>query len=150
MSDPLSTVASVVGLISFGQKTCNAVMTYLDAVKSRSQEIESAKKEVQIIRHLLKTIENSMDKISSRHEDSKSTVRACIANCHKELAALEAVVSELQGSTVVEKDSCLWNNIRDQGKKLTYPFHRSKLDRLRAQLDKVTRTLQVALQVAEM
>lgn len=150
MSDPLSTVASVVGLIGFGKKTCNAVMTYLDAVKSRSEEIECARKEVQTIRHLLATIENSTDKISSCHESSKSGVRACMETCHREIAALESLVSELQGPTAVSNDGRLWNNIRDQGKKLTYPFHRSKLDRLRAQLDKVIRTLHVALQVAEM
>lgn len=150
MSDPLSTTASVAGLIGRGQITCNAVMNYLDAIKSRSQEIERAKQEVQTIRHLLTTIENSTDKISSCHESSKSTVRACMATCHREIAVLEALVSELQGPTAVGQESRLWNNIRDQGKKLTYPFHRSKLDRLQVQLDKVIRTLQVALQVAEM
>lgn len=150
MSDPLSTLASVVGLVGFGKKTCNAVMTYLDAVKSRSQEIERAKKEVQTIRHLLTTIENSTDKISSRHESSKSTVRACMATCHMEIVALEALLFKLQDSTVVGQDSRLWHNIRDQGKKLTYSFHRSKLDRLQTQLHKVIGTLHVALQVAEM
>lgn len=150
MSDPLSTGASVVGLIGFGLKTCNAVMTYLDAVKSRSQEIEGAKKEVQTIRHLLATIENSTDKISSCHESSKSAVRACMATCHIEITALEALIFTLQSSTAVGQDSRVWHNIRDQGKKLTYPFHRSKLDRLQAQLSKVTGTLQVALQAAEM
>lgn len=150
MSDPLSTWASVAGLIGLGHKTCNAAMTYLDAIKSRSQEIERAEKEVQTIRHLLSTIENSTDKISSCHESSKSAVTACMATCHREIVALEALVSELQGPTAVGQESRLWNNIRDQGKKLAYPFHRSKLDRLQTQLDKVVRTLQVALQVAGM
>lgn len=125
-------------------------MTYLDAIKSRSQDIESTKKEVRTIRHLLATIENSTDKISSCQESSKSAVRACTVTCHTEIAALEALVSELQGSTVVGYDSRLWDSIRNQGKKLTYPLHRSKLHRLQDQLAKVIVTLQLALQVAGM
>ncbi|KAG6358031.1 hypothetical protein INS49_013915 [Diaporthe citri] len=148
MSDPFSIVASAAGLVGFGLKTCTAVTDYLDAIKSRSQEIERAKHEVQTVHHLLTTTKNSTVKISSCHESSKSAVRACLTTCNKEIAALEALIPELQGSTAVGQDSNIWHNIRDQGKKLTYPFRRSKLDRLQAQLAKVTRTLQVALQVA--
>lgn len=150
MSDPLSIIASVAGLTGFGLKICTTVTNYLDAIKSRSQEIERAKQEVQTIRHLLTTIENSRDKISSCHESSKSAVGSCLATCNMEIAALEALVSELQNSAAGGQDSRIWHNIRDQGKKLTYSFHRSKLERLQAQLAKVTGTLQVALQVAEM
>lgn len=99
---------------------------------------------------LLTTIDTSINRICSSHESSASAVRTCMATCKLEIAALESLVSELQGSRTVVQDSRIWLDIKNHGKKLTYPFHRSKLDRLLAQLSKVTGALQVALQVAGM
>lgn len=99
---------------------------------------------------LLTTMDTSINRVCSSHESSASAVRTCMATCKLEIAALESLVSELHGSRTVVQDSRIWLDIKNHGKKLTYPFHRSKLDRLLAQLTKVTGTLQVTLQVAGM
>lgn len=64
-----------------------------------------------------------MNKISTSHESSKSTVKDCMQTCKLEFAALENLVPALQGSPAVGQDGRIWQNIKDQGKKLTYPFH---------------------------
>ena len=102
------------------------------------------------MRQLLTTMETSIKKISPCHESSSSVVRACMATCNLEIAALEALVTELQGTTAIGQDSRVWSKMKENGKKLTYAFHRPKLDRLQAQLAKVTGTLQMALQVLGM
>lgn len=150
MSDPFSIAASAAGLAGFGLKTCTAVTSYLDAIKSRSQEIERARQEAQTMHRLLTTIDTSTNKISSSHESSISGLRACMETCKLDIAALETLVSELAGCASVDQDSGVWFNMKEQGKKLTYPFHRSKLDKLQAQLSKVTDSLQMALQAAGM
>lgn len=150
MSDPLSPVASVAGVVGFGLTICTGVMAYLDAINSRSQEIEHAKQEAQTMRQLLTTIDNSIKKTSLSHASSTSAVRACMETCNREIAALEALVAGLQVSTVVGQDNRVWSNMKEHGKKLTYALNRPKLDRLQAQLAKVTVKLQVALQVLGM
>lgn len=99
---------------------------------------------------LLTTIDTSINKVSSSHESSVSAVRACMETCKLDIAALETIVSELPGSAAAGQDSRVWLNMKEQGKKLAYPFHRSKLDKLQAQLAKVTGSLQMALQAAGM
>ncbi|KAJ0114451.1 hypothetical protein J7T55_010841 [Diaporthe amygdali] len=148
MSDPLSIAASVTGLVAFGLKTCTAVTSYLDAFKSSNQEVESAKQQAQGMYNLLATVEKSIAKISPIHQSSTSAVRTCIATCEKEVVALESLVSELQGSTSGSHDSRITLSMKEQGQKLTYAFHRSRLEKLQAQLAKVIGTLQTALQVA--
>lgn len=150
MSDPFSIVASAAGLVGFGLKTCTAVTSYLDAIRSRSQEVERAKKESQTMHRLLTAIGISINKISSSHDSSISAVRACVETCKLDIAALETIVSESPGSPAVGQDSRVRLNMKEQGKKLMYPFHRSKLDKLQAQLARVTDSLQMALQAAGM
>lgn len=148
MSDPFSIAASVTGLVAFGLKTCTAVTSYLDAFKSRNQEVEAAKQQARGIYDLLATVETSIAKISPTHQSSTSAVRACIVACEQEISALERLIFELQGSNSMSHNNRIMLSMKEQGQKLTYAFHRSRLEKLQAQLAKVTGTLQTALQAA--
>lgn len=148
MADPLSSVASVAGLVSLGLQVYSGISTYLDAVRGRNDDLESARQGAKTLEDTVRFIQQLMPQLHANHQMHSVPVAECVQSCQAQLASLRDLLNKL-GSSSSSNDS-FWENFRDQRKKLAYPFHRSNLNRLESRLGKVNGTLQTALQVMEM
>ncbi|KAI0801610.1 hypothetical protein GGR55DRAFT_701407 [Xylaria sp. FL0064] len=144
MVDPLSIAGLVTGVISLGLQVAGGLSDYLDAVKGRTEELRSAKRQATEMKELLLTIKDLLPQVENTFPKSAIMIKRHVNSCDAELSALHALLSELS------QPSSSGTGIRlklSEQKKLTYPFNRSHISRLEERLTKVNNTLQTALQV---
>ncbi|KAJ4423095.1 hypothetical protein N0V82_002224 [Gnomoniopsis sp. IMI 355080] len=145
MADPLSITASVAGLISLGVQVIGGITQYLDAVRERKDDLVLARKQVDLMRELLKLVESVSVKIEPTHNSAAASLKAS-ASVESELKALEQFVRRIDTKKPSTSHAAL-GKVSLQAKMLTYPFHRPTLVGLLSQLTRVNEMLQAALQV---
>ncbi|RYP43504.1 hypothetical protein DL768_009892 [Monosporascus sp. mg162] len=144
MADPVSVVGLVAGLASLGIQVCGGITDYLDAVKCRADDIASARRQAQSFKNVLQIIQTTVAQVDSNHQVASTAVVECIKSCEAELNTLESFVSELIGDATSLAN--FKGKIKEQTKKLSYAFNRSKLDQLEARLARANGIFQTALQ----
>ncbi|RYP90381.1 hypothetical protein DL770_003528 [Monosporascus sp. CRB-9-2] len=142
MADPVSVVGLVAGLASLGIQVCGGITDYLDAVKSRAEDVASARRQAQCFKSVLQIIQTTVTQVDSNHRVSTTAVVECIKSCETELRTLESFVSELTGD--VTSPANFKDKIKEQSRKLSYAFNRSKLDQLEARLARANGIFQTA------
>jgi hypothetical protein len=145
MADPLSIAGLAAGVISLRLQVAGGLSDYLDAVKGRTEELNSAKQQTNNMKNLLLTIQNLLPQVESSWPKSANMIELQVKSCNIELSALHALLSKLSQPGL--SDSSIRLKIAEQKKKLTYPFNRSDIKRVEERLAKVNSALQTALQV---
>ncbi|KAK6064801.1 hypothetical protein SCUP234_12858 [Seiridium cupressi] len=144
MADPFSVAASVAGLISLGLQVSSGIIQYLDAIKCRAEELDAARRYVQIIESTLEAINGFPSRLQVQHQQSLATISACLRPCEDELKALETLIAKLSNSGNANPD--LIDRVREQTKKLAHSFNRTKLSQLEEKLNRAVEVLQLAVQ----
>lgn len=145
MGDPLSIAASAAGLISLGLTVCSGITSYLDAVRSRAEDVDAARRQADGIRNMLFIVDESIEKPNYIDTASVDAARACLQTCTIEVKALDLLVDEIGKTTLPATTIRL--KIKEQKKRFTYAFKKEELERLEQHLARVHSTLQGALQV---
>ncbi|KAI0415246.1 hypothetical protein F5X98DRAFT_377021 [Xylaria grammica] len=145
MADPLSIAGLVTGVISLGLQVAGGLSDYLDAVKGRVEELNSAKQEATNMKDLILTIQDLLPQVKGSWPASATMIERHVKSCNTELSALYALLSDLSQSS--PSGSGIRLKLADQKKRLTYPFNRSHISRLEDRLAKVNNALQTTLQV---
>ncbi|ETS86737.1 hypothetical protein PFICI_00565 [Pestalotiopsis fici W106-1] len=145
MADGLSIAASVAGLVSLGFQVCSGITKYLDGIKSRAEELDSARKYEQTLKTSIQALENILPQLVAHNQHSSTAVIACIQLCKDELEALRRLVAELCDET--RNNPNLLDRAKASKKRLTYAFNRSRLTNLQARVDQASKSLQVTLQI---
>ncbi|KAI1271758.1 hypothetical protein F5Y07DRAFT_404106 [Xylaria sp. FL0933] len=148
MVDPLSIAGLVTGVVSLGLQVAGGLSDYLDAVKGRTEELGSAKRQTTEMKESLLTIKDLLLQVENTFPKSAIMIKRHVNSCDAELSALHALLSEL--SQPSPSGTGIRLKLSEQKKKLTYPFNRSHISRLEERLTKVNNTLQTALQVTEL
>ncbi|SPJ91981.1 uncharacterized protein FTOL_13635 [Fusarium torulosum] len=144
MADPLSVAGLAFAVVSLGFQVTGGITDYFDALNSRDQDIASAKQQNDTLQKTLQVIESSISRLQRDHRAATAALRECLDSCKKELQALESIMAELVACD--RATSSRRNNIRNQGKRLLYPFNRPKLEQIATRLHHINATLQLALQ----
>ncbi|KAF3007235.1 hypothetical protein E8E14_008803 [Neopestalotiopsis sp. 37M] len=145
MADGLSIAASVAGLVSLGFQVCSGITTYLDGLKCREEELESARKYEQSLKASIQTIDKFLSRPKFHHQNSSTDITECIQPCKDELIALKVLVAGLCGE---KKNNPSWlDRAKASKKRLTYAFDRPKLSQLQAKVGQAIQSLQLALQI---
>ncbi|KAH8649903.1 hypothetical protein BX600DRAFT_502266 [Xylariales sp. PMI_506] len=144
MADPLSVSGLVTGIVSLGLQVCGGVLDYLDALKCRTQEIAAAKRYVQNLEILIQAIKSSSARAQSQDAAVNTALRTCLESCDMQLKALDSLIGELTGANTTITD---WvQRAKQQKKKLSYAFDRTKVARVEARLSPAIDALQIAIQ----
>ncbi|KAJ8125608.1 hypothetical protein O1611_g8030 [Lasiodiplodia mahajangana] len=146
MADPLSIAGLVTGVISLGLQVAGGLFDYLDAVKGRRDELDSAKRGAANMRDLLLTIKNMLPQLKRSWPKSAIMIERHLKSCDTELGALNALLSNL--TRLHASGSGFRHKLADQKNKLTYPFNRSHITNLENRLARVNGALQTAVEVA--
>lgn len=143
MADPLSVAGLAAGLISLGLQVTGGITQYLDALKCRSEDLDSARRHNESLRSAIDIIQASVAQAQAQHHAASQIVIDSIQQCEAEIQSLEELVAELAGC-----DTGTWRSkLRLNSKKLRYAFDRSKLQRLELRLSQAKDTVDTALQI---
>ncbi|KAI1868955.1 hypothetical protein JX265_006934 [Neoarthrinium moseri] len=142
--DPVSLAASAAGLTSLGLQVLSGVTSYVDAFKSRDQDIVSIKSKITVLKNTIEVIRASSSNLQSRHPESVSAVTQNFTVCETALNALGQFTSKLSNDNTTTRDSLA--GFKTFGKQIRYPLDRPKLKELTQRLDETIETLQLALQ----
>lgn len=148
MSDPLSLAASAAGLVSLGLQVCGGITQYLDALDCREQDISSARQQNESLQKLFPIIESSLSQLRGDHHEATAAAQDCLNACKTNLKALEDLLADLTGSCQAHGEKRI--KVTSRGKKLFYPFKRSKLRELEEKLSRTNAALQLPLQALEL
>ena len=144
MADPLSVAGLAFAVVSLGLQVTGGITDYFDALNSRDQDIASVRQQSDTLRKTLQVVETSISRLQRDHRAATAALRECLDSCKKELQVLESIVAKLVSCD--QATTCRKNKIRNQGKKLLYPFNRPKLEQIATKLHYINATLQLALQ----
>ncbi|KAJ9143736.1 hypothetical protein NKR23_g6340 [Pleurostoma richardsiae] len=145
----MEVAAAAAGFISLGIQVAGGVVTYLDAVKARQQDLEAATERARQLHVQLQTIESATRAPDAQHQEMTNNVRVCATECKKRLKLLEDFLVEISGcrssaasssGSLRLKESVEW--IKQNG---TYPFKRRNIETLEKRLEGANEALQVAL-----
>ncbi|KAI0186443.1 hypothetical protein EV127DRAFT_438992 [Xylaria flabelliformis] len=148
MADPLSVAGVVLGVVSLGLQVSSGLSDYLDAVRGRTEELNSVKQQAAEMKDLLLTIKDLFPQLENDWPAPTTLIKRHVKSCDTEISALYALLSEL--SQTASSSSGIRLKLAEQKKKLIYPFNRSHVSRLEKRLTKVNGALQMALQVTEL
>ncbi|KAK8054972.1 hypothetical protein PG993_000199 [Apiospora rasikravindrae] len=145
MADPLSVAGLAAGLVSLSLQVTSGITQYLDALKCRAEELESARKRNESLRNLIIALRTTVAKTQPQHQALSQLVTDSIKQCEAEIQSLEDCVAELAGC-----DRGTWRSrLQLKSKKLRYAFDRSKLGQLDSRLSQANELLGMALQVLD-
>lgn len=145
MSDPLSLLALTAGLVSLGLQVYGGTVSYLDALKSRGEDVAAVSREVESLEHALVIIKSIAETESHQDDElSLAQIQSCLQSCHTEMASLKAFLDELIAFS--NRGPSLSEKVKKQSRKLAFSFHRPKLELLQERLRRMNSILQLALQ----
>ncbi|KAF5516418.1 hypothetical protein CGCS363_v001547 [Colletotrichum siamense] len=144
MAEVAGILGTTAGLISQGLQVYGAISKYLEAVKGRQRELDSARRLGDNLKRCIDAISVATSKPSFRNLASSDPLDATLASCQSELVALEALVMRLQGPSA--PISTISGRFLEKGRKLAFPFHRETMIELEKKLGSAIVVLQTAMQ----
>ncbi|KAK8112464.1 hypothetical protein PG984_012990 [Apiospora sp. TS-2023a] len=143
MADPLSVAGLAAGVVSLGIQVTGGLLSYLDAIRSREEDLALAKQYVGSIQAAINHI-NSSPSRTQASQTASASIKASMDACKVQLKALEDLVNRL--SSAPGSNATLRSKLRDSSKKLAYAFHRPDIKELEEKLSRADSTLQGAMQ----
>ncbi|KAF9771513.1 hypothetical protein IL306_010836, partial [Fusarium sp. DS 682] len=143
MAEPVGITGTAVGIVSFGLQLYTGISEYLDAIKTRDEDLRQAYQYVKDLRTSLIAIEDAMNGINDHHTTAKNAVEECKTSCETELKALEKLLYDLKGSPVDPADGIA--QAKSSIRKLSYPFKKKNISRLEERLNSTNNVLKMAM-----
>lgn len=140
-AESLGLAASVAGLLSLGLQVTGNIINYLDAFEDRQEELAYVEKQNNSLASSLLAIKTASSSFQDQHQESTTAVTQNIQFCQEELRAVEKLRLEL-----ADCNTKAWTaRLENKKKKLTYAFHRSKIQQLAQRLQQANEILQLTL-----
>ncbi|ETS86658.1 hypothetical protein PFICI_00486 [Pestalotiopsis fici W106-1] len=151
MADPLAIAGLVIALVQGGFQLYAGISDYLDAVEARSEELDFARRQTLEMRRSLEIIEQLAPKLAPKHAASSSSLESFLRSCELDIKTLNDMLLEFT-ATGPSGEGLRHRLHRAQvrAKKLTFPFNRSKIDRLEKRLALANGNLLTALNTANL
>ena len=148
MTDPLSVAGSVVGLISLGIQVTQSLVNFYNAYENRDSELV----------HMIERLDSLLDifqclkkTLSDRHFQADE--RSLIESIETSIKSCEEFIQELQDECQkFSKPSSqgVKAAVRVAGRRVTYPFRQSTLQKLDEDIDEIRANLSSALHVLQL
>ena len=148
MADPVGIVGTATGIVSLGLQLYGSISSYIDAVKERREDLAASTRHLQGLRSSLRTIQAAIPTLSTRCQVQGDTVLLCLQSCEDELKSLEKLLGILVDAPV--KPSNFIAKLKEEKKRLSFPFHRPSLIKLEDRLQGANSVLQTAIHALEL
>lgn len=144
-------LGTVVGVVSLGMQLSSGVMTYLDGIQCREEDIDSTKRRCRSMEALLKEIENLRLRLqppTALANANGIALEESMSSAEAELSLLADFMVKICPSDALTSPKSAIVKIREQKSKWLYPFRRDHLHRLDNRLEAANKALEAALQLA--
>ncbi|KAF4771904.1 hypothetical protein HAV15_004523 [Penicillium sp. str.  len=145
MADPLSIASGVAGLLSFGIQVTQTLVDFYSAYKNQTSDLAKITLNLQNLLRILQTLD------SARQNDQPQT-DALLQEIDKAAVGCREIIEELRDECQkFQKDSTLSLKDRTQvaGRRATYPFRKSTLQKLEEDIGEIRETLSLALNILQ-
>ena len=148
MADPLSVPASVAGLISLGITVSQSLVDFYTAYKDLDSDLTGTVKRLEslleIFSYLGETVSNR--KFQADERDLVKNIEASISECDKLIHELQDEWEKLSKTSSGGVKAA----IRLAGRRVTYPFRKSTLQKIDEDIDEIRANLSSALGVLQL
>ncbi|KAI2602715.1 hypothetical protein GGR54DRAFT_653579 [Hypoxylon sp. NC1633] len=139
--ESLGLAASVAGLVSLGLQITSGIVKYIDAFEGRQEELAFLKQHNDALSATLSAIDASPSSFHGIRPEYISAVTQNVQSCKEELGAAEELRVDL-----ADRDRSTGSmRLENTKRKLTYAFHRSKIQQLAQRLQQANDVLQLTL-----
>lgn len=163
MAEPFAIVSSTAGLVSLGIQVFSGILKYIDALKSREQDLSYAKQHGHDLQNLLNRIKACVGEPNSDDSDAVILARAHLTTCETELRAFHDLITKLTGFNKAgpsyeagsgETESNITSSGKSRTKSFTkkvrYHFDRPKLQLFEERLSRANWAMLVALTLLDL
>ena len=148
MTDPLSVAASVAGLISLGIQVTQSLVDFYNAYENRDSELVHT---IERLDSLLEIFQYLRKILSDRHFQAEE--RSLVESIETSINSCEEFIQELQDECQKFSETPsqgIKAAVRVAGRRVTYPFRRSTLQKLDEDIDDIRGNLSSALSVLQL
>ncbi|KAF6817886.1 hypothetical protein CPLU01_13460 [Colletotrichum plurivorum] len=146
-------LGTVVGVVSLGIQLSSGIMTYLDGIQCREEDIDSTKRRCRSMEALLKEMESLRLRLpppTALTNTNGTALEESMTSAKAELSLLADFMAKISPSDALPSPKTAIKKLREQKRKLLYPFRRDHLDHLDSRLEAANTTLRAALQLAQL
>lgn len=138
MTEPLSTISGVAGVISLGITACQGLIKYINSFAGASETVQSTIKSATFLGGLLLQIQVYL-KSDSLSQGIKQLVASCVLDCQSNLLKLDRKARKLIDQSKNASKSKVF------AQRSVFPFREHKLSRLLGTCQELKHDLTIAL-----
>lgn len=148
LADPVGIIRTATGIVSLGLQLYGGISAYIEAVGERGEDLATASRHLQGLQSSLRIIQATIPTLPRKGQDRGDTVLLCLQICEEELKALEKLLGILVNAPV--KPSNFIAKVKEEKKRLSFPFHRPNLIKLEERLQRANAVLRAAMHTLEL
>ncbi len=145
MGDPLSVAASVAGLVSLGIQVCQQLINYYQSVSIQTSQTAKTVRSLRELSETLEGVSNSLERRKFKPEQMElmKIIENSIEECKDSTLDLQ---EELNTFNSESRPDSLKGKIRQNARRMAYPFKESTLLSLREHVQDIRENLALAIQ----
>ncbi|KAK9423584.1 hypothetical protein SUNI508_04065 [Seiridium unicorne] len=148
MAEAFGLIASAAGIMSLGLQVYEGVASYIEGVKDRKSDLSAISRQANILQDIVNALQLAAPQIDAILKINGSPLLSSLKTVEGELWALKLFLGSLQD--VSSEPPNIASRLKEQKRKLTYPFHRPTLEQLQRRLESANHALQTSLQVVNL
>jgi 3-dehydroquinate dehydratase len=147
MSDPLSIAAGIAGFLSLGFQVTQTLVDFYSVYKSQDADIAKITQNMENLQGAFRYLESAIQQRQSQPnaEELLAEVDKATQRCHEIINELQAVCQKLH----IESVTCLKGRIQAAGRRVTYPFRKSTIQKIEEDVGEIRENLLFALNVLQ-
>lgn len=147
MSDPLSIAAGVAGFLSLGVQVTQTLVDFYSAYKSQDTDIAKITENMESLRNTFRSLERAIQQRQSQPhaEELLQEVDKATQRCYEIIQELQTECQKLRTESV----TCLKGCLQAAGRRATYPFRKSTIQKIEEDVGEIRESLLFALNVLQ-
>jgi hypothetical protein len=147
MSDPLSIAAGIAGFLSLGIQVTQSLVDFYSVYKSQDADIAKITQNMENLQGAFRSLESAIQKRQSQPnaEELLKEVEKATQRCHEIIHELRAECQKLHTESV----TCLKGRLQAAGRRATYPFRKSTIQKIEEDVGAIRENMLFALNVLQ-
>lgn len=144
MAEIVGLAASAAGLLSLGLQVYDGIASYINDFNDRGSDISAVSARAGSLQTSIAELQQILPRIAAKHSIGGTAAVPALRAADAELHSLQLFLDELRGPA--SQTASIRTTIREQKKKLAYPFRRPTLEKLERRLDSANSALRTGIQ----
>lgn len=153
MTDPLSLTGTAIGIVSLGLQVCQGIAQYYSQWKDFDRDVAAMYTSIDQMSRIFQIIQEKLSTESFSNLPSVLEVDTNITLCESGVLELRRRLEKIKSKEpleVLQKKAVLLQRLREQGKRLLYPFQQGTLGKLRDIINELRDNLNPILHAVQM